>query len=177
MKAVFLLLLGIIVSSGPIVLAFLDSRDFFVAFFADRSSEGIGLGIQGLQLFHYFIVGMGISALGGSLLAMKRNERDPLDSISSDSYGPSILPHGTMKRPESSASTMTQDEGNSDLMAEITEINGASLPDSEAGRPSVSQETDTGSTQSLIDKASSLLTKARTTEPRESIDRSVRRER
>jgi hypothetical protein len=57
MKAgVFLLLLGIIVLSGPLVLALLDSRDFFVAFFADRRSEEIGLGIQGMQLFHYFMV-------------------------------------------------------------------------------------------------------------------------
>jgi hypothetical protein len=107
---------------------------------------------------------MAILALGGSLLAMKRDERNPLDSISSDSYGRSILPHGTMKSPETSTDTMTRSKGNSDLMEEITRINGPSLRDSEDGRPSVSQETDTRSTQSLIERASSLLTKVRTTE-------------
>lgn len=169
MKAgVFLLLLGIIVLSGPLILAFLDSRDFFVAFFADRGSEEIGLGIQGLQLFHCFMVGIAMSTFGGSLLAMKQNKRNPLDSISSDSYGPSILPRGNMKRPETSSKTMTGSKWTTDLMEEMTRINGTNLRDSEGGRPSVSQDTDIRSTQSLIDRASSLLTKGRTTKAQDS---------
>jgi len=64
---------------GSVVMAYLDSsgywnysKDFLSAFFADRGSEKIGLGFQGLQLFHYFIGGITFSTLGGVLVAANR---------------------------------------------------------------------------------------------------------
>jgi len=76
---VFFLSLGLIGLFASIIMTYLDSvgywgfpKDFSSAFFADRTLEQIGLGLQGLQLFHYFIGGSVVSCLGGTLLAAKK---------------------------------------------------------------------------------------------------------
>lgn len=76
---VLILLSGLLGLFGSILIAYLDSvgywgypTDFFSAFFADRGSEQIGFGFQGLQLFHYFVGGVTFSVFGGILVAANR---------------------------------------------------------------------------------------------------------
>ena len=151
--AVLLFLLGVLVSSGSLIAACLDSRDLFSALFADRGSERIGLGIQGLQLFHYFAVGIVFSALGVGLLATKRNKTDLLDSISLDSHGSVAFSSGTMKRLEAAMDSMTRSDEESDLGREIVAVKGGSSHDSGGRTPFISQDIDAKSTDSLIDNA------------------------
>lgn len=161
----FLILLGILVSSGSLATAYLDSRDFLSALYADRSSERIGLGIQGVQLFHYLATGITISALGGGLLAAKRSEKNPFDSISLDSHGPVAFSHGTMKRLEAAMDSISKGEKEPDTAPETMTVK---TPSSRKGstRPSLtSRNTEYRSTDSLINRASLLLTNERQTRP------------
>ena len=52
-----LLLSGIVTSAFSLVGAYFGTGDFLDNLFADRGSEQIGMGIKGLQLFHYLIGG------------------------------------------------------------------------------------------------------------------------
>lgn len=166
----FLLALGIIVLSGSLVAASLDSRDLLSALFADRGSEQIGLGIQGLRLFHYLVGGTIITALGGYLLVMKRNETDLIDSISLESRGSVALSSGTMKRLEAAMDSMIKSEEKSDLFREITVANGENSR-SNGTKPTLrSENIDVKSADSLINNASSLLTSERLARPRDSAE-------
>jgi hypothetical protein len=76
---IFLLLVGLACLLGGLLITLLDSigywnypKSFLVALFANRDTEQLSFGIQGLQLFHYTIAGTGISSLGAALLAIKR---------------------------------------------------------------------------------------------------------
>ena len=60
-KYYYLIIMGLVCAFGSLSISYLDAvgyfgkiRDFQSAFFADRSSE---LGMGGVQLFHYFIIG------------------------------------------------------------------------------------------------------------------------
>jgi hypothetical protein len=75
----FLLLIGVIGIFGSLGITYLDSigywgapKDFMLSIFLNRGSEEIGFGIQGVQLFHYLLAGLAISAIGGTLLGLRR---------------------------------------------------------------------------------------------------------
>ena len=158
---VLFILIGALTLSGSVVTAYLDSighwsypKDFLSALFADRGSEQIGLGIQGLQLFHYFIGGVAISALGGSLLAVKRNEINPLDHISLDSIG--IVPSERVtKRLAVVEQIITRSAEKMDFIPEIAVVK-------DIGRTGIQpvlaiRKVENKSVESLIETASSLL--------------------
>jgi len=70
--------LGVLLFSGSLAVAYLDSigywnypKDFIRALFADRGSEPVGMGVQGLQLFHYSVGGIAVSAACVGLLGSK----------------------------------------------------------------------------------------------------------
>ena len=152
-----LLLLGILAPTFPLLTAYPDSRDSPPALFSDRGSEQIGLGIQ---LLHYYIVGTVIWALAGNLLAIRRN-KDPLDSISLDSFSPVPLPTGTMKRLEAAMDSIARTEEDRDLIREIALVNGTSSRNTETRAPPASQKIDAKPIDSLIDEACLLLTDER----------------
>ena len=142
-----LLLLGILAPTFPLLTSYPDSRDFPPALFSDRGSEQIGLGIQ---LLHYYIVGTVIWALAGNLLAIRRN-KDPLDSISLDSFSPVPLPTGTMKRLEAAMDSIARTEEDRDLIREIALVNGISSRNTETRAPPASLKID------AIDRSIDLL--------------------
>ena len=62
---------GVLVVFSSIVMTYLDSigfwgypKDFMLALFRNRSSEPVGLGVQGLQIFHYLVGGFIFLLLG-----------------------------------------------------------------------------------------------------------------
>ena len=152
-----LLLLGVLLSAFSVVTAFLDARGFLSALFSDGGSGLIGLGIQGLQLFHYFAGGIIVAALGGSLLVMKRKEKNPFDAISLDSHSQVPLSTETMKRLVAAMDGIARTEEDSGLAREIAAVKGASSRNAETGAPSAFLVIDAKSIDSLIDGASLLL--------------------
>lgn len=155
-----LLVLGVVMSTFSLVGAYFDSGDFLDALFADRGSDQIGLGIQGLQLFHYLIGGIAISTLSAGLLAIGK-KKNPFDSISLDSLSqskPAELPIGTMEEIEDAIDTIARTEGDSDLIKEIEAFR-STRSYNDRSRPIYAEETDGKSTDSLIDGATVLLNK------------------
>jgi hypothetical protein len=70
---------GALLAIWSLSIAYLDSsgywncpKNFSEALFMNRGHDTIGFGIEGIQLFHYFIGGTALLLLGGSLLASKR---------------------------------------------------------------------------------------------------------
>ena len=167
---VYLLALGIVVLSGSLVAACLDSRDFLSALFADRGSERIGFGIPGLQLYHYLVGGIIITDFGCGLLAAERKETDFIDSISLESRGSIALSSGTMKRLEAAMDSMIRSEEKSDLFREITVANGENSRSNGTKPTPRSENIDVKSADSLINNASSLLTSERLARPRDSAE-------
>lgn len=74
-----LALSGLLAIFGSLTIAYLDSvgywnypKDFVEALLRNRGFEPIGLGIQGLQLYHYFVGGAVVLVLGVGLLLSGR---------------------------------------------------------------------------------------------------------
>jgi hypothetical protein len=158
-----LLVLGILLSACSVVVACLDARDFFSALFADRGSEQIGLGIRGIQLFHFLAGGITVSASSGGFLAMNlamKKDENPFDSISLDSLSrphPAALSAGTMERLEDAMGSIFRTEEDSDLVREIAEFKSTNSHHSGTNPTQVFQKIDPRSVDSLIDGASLLL--------------------
>ncbi|MDH5795324.1 MAG: hypothetical protein OEZ24_04375 [Candidatus Bathyarchaeota archaeon] len=157
---------GILLSTFSLVTAWLDARGFLSALFADRGSELIGLGIPGVQLFHHFVGGIIVAALGGSLLAMKRREKDLFDPISLDSHSQVPLSTETMKRLVAAMDSIVRTDEDSGLVREIVAVRGASSRNAETEAPSAFLVIDAKSIDSLIDGASLLLMDERSIEVR-----------
>jgi len=155
-----LLSLGVLVSTFSVTMAHLDPRGFFTALQAELSLEQIGLGIQGLKLFHLVLGGLVISELSVGLLAV-REEENPFGTISLESLSgsqPAALSTGTMRRIEDAMGSIVRTEEDSDLVREIEEFRSASSRSREAAPIREPQKIDAKSVDSLIDGASSLLT-------------------
>ena len=154
-----LLVLGIFISASSAAAAYLEPRDFITALFAERGSEQIGLGIQGLQLFHCLVGGIAVSALSGGFLAVRKDE-NPFSSISLDSLSQThtaALSTGTMKSIESAMGSIIRTEEDSDLAREIAAFKSRS-PRNNGTKPiPESQKIDPKSVETLIFGASSLL--------------------
>ena len=158
-----LLSLGVLVSTYSVAMAHLDPRDFFIALLAELTLEQIGLGIQGLKLFHFVLGGVVVSELAVGLLAAKKNE-NPFATISLESLSgsqPATLSTGTMKSIEDAMGSIVRTEEDSDLAQEIAEFRSASSRRKETLSPPESQSMDTKSVDSLIDGASLLLIEKR----------------
>ena len=158
-----LLSLGVLVSTFSVTMAHLDPRGFFTALQAELSLEQIGLGIQGLKLFHLVLGGLVISELSVGLLAV-REEENPFGTISLESLSgsqPAALSTGTMRRIEDAMGSIVRTEEDSDLVREIEEFRSASSRRRETASPPESQKVDTRSVDSLIDGASLLLIEKR----------------
>lgn len=164
----YMLALGILISSGSLIAASLDSRDLSSALFADRGSERIGLGIQGLRLYDYLVGGIVITALSGCLLVVMRDETDLIDSISLESQGSATLPSGTMRRLEAAMDSMIRSEEKSGFLKEI-EVVKSEDSDTSRNKPIPrSGNMDVKTADSLIDSASSLLASERVNKPQDS---------
>ena len=169
MKApVYMLALGILISSGSLIAASLDSRDLSSALFADRGSERIGLGIQGLRLYDYLVGGIVVTALSGCLLVVKRNETDLIDSISLESQGSAALSSGTMRRLEAAMDSVIRSEEKSSFLKEIEVVKGEGSDTSRTKPIPISGKMDVKTANSLIDSASSLLASKRANKPQDS---------
>ena len=163
MKAsVLSILTGILTMSSSMATAYLDSsgywnypKDFLSALFTNRGSEQIGLGILGLQLFHYFIVGVTISAFGASLLVVKKNKTNPLDYVSPESI--SIVPSERVtNRLAVVEQIMTKSAEKSDFIPEIAVVK---TIDPTGIQPLLTfRKVQNESVESLINTASSLIT-------------------
>lgn len=164
----FMLALGILISSGSLIAASLDSRDLSSALFADRGSERIGLGIQGLRLYDYFVGGIIVTALCGCLLVVKRNETDLIDSISLESQGSATLSSGTMRRLEAAMDSMIRSEEKSDFLKEIEVVKSENSDISKTKPIPRPGNMNVKTADSLIDSASSLLATERLNRPQDS---------
>jgi len=153
-----LLLSGIVMSAFSLVGAYFGTGDFLDNLFADRGSEQIGMGIKGLQLFHYLIGGIAVSTLSAVLLAVGKKE-NPFDSISSDSLSqskPAEMPIGMMKEIEDAMNTVARTEGDSNLVEEIAVFKN-SRSRKVGSRPSPASEKINVKSDSLIIGATVLL--------------------
>ena len=158
-----LLSLGVLVSTYSVAMAHLDPRDFFIALLAELTLEQIGLGIQGLKLFHFVLGGVVVSELAVGLLAARKKE-NPFAKISLESLSgsqPVTLSTGTMKSIEDAMGSIVRTERDSDLAQEIVDFRSASSRRRETVSPPESQKVDTRSVDSLIDGASLLLVEKR----------------
>ncbi len=163
-----LLALGILVMSGSLIAASLDSTDLSSALFADRGSERIGLGIHGLRLYDYLVGGIVITALGSCLLVVKRNETDLIDSISLESQGSAALSSGTMRRLEAAMDSMIRSEEKSGFLKEIEVVKSENSDTSRTKPIPSSGNMHVKTADSLIDSASSLLASERVNRPQDS---------
>jgi len=68
---------GVIIIYSSLIISFLDSigvwgypKNFFNSLFWDRVSEPLGLGVKGLQFFHYLVAGLVISVSGAMVILL-----------------------------------------------------------------------------------------------------------